>query len=64
MSITRSRRRVPRERKAACGPDNMTGRPSKASAFKPASKMARFSVGRLITVAHALAPPTGKDRAG
>jgi hypothetical protein len=25
MSITRSRRRVPRKRNAACGPDNMTG---------------------------------------
>ena len=28
MSITRSRRRVPRKRKAACGPDDMTSRRS------------------------------------
>jgi hypothetical protein len=28
MSIVRSRRRFPRERRAACGPDSMTGRRS------------------------------------
>jgi hypothetical protein len=37
----------------AAGSSQTSGGPeSKASAFKPASTIARYSVGRLITVAH------------